>query len=135
MIIIRKWPVWLIAGIYFGIETIIAAADPEDTVGHYAHIGGFIGGLFFIPLINRIKTTSEKVAELETLDYDQLEKFAKTNKLKDILEKIKKEDEKDIRQVWLEEFMKNVKCPECGKKLEVRPGRAKCTNCGFKIKF
>jgi membrane associated rhomboid family serine protease/DNA-directed RNA polymerase subunit RPC12/RpoP len=135
LIIIRKWPVWVIAGIYFGIETMIAAANPEDGVGHYAHIGGFVGGLFFIPLINRVKDTTEKVAELETLDFDQLEKFATTNKLKDIFERIKKEDERDIRQAWLEEFMKNIKCPECGKKLIVKPGKAKCSNCGFKIKY
>jgi len=135
LILIKKWPVWLIAGIYFGIETLIAASSPEDHVGHFAHIGGFMGGLFFVPLINRFKAAHETARAMDTLDFATLEKLATNYKLKDMLERIKNEDEKEVQQVWLEEFMKNVKCPECKKKLMVKPGKAKCSNCGFVIKY
>lgn len=134
LIIIRKWPVWLIAAIYFGIETLLAVSAARDHVGHFAHIGGFIGGMFFIPFLRKIQTTHDTARALDTLDFDQLETFATNYKLKDMLERIKKEDEPEVRNVWLEEFMKNIKCPECGKKLMVKPGMAKC-KCGFKIKY
>ncbi len=134
LILIRKWPVWLIAGIYFGIETLIAASNPEDNIGHFAHIGGFIGGLFFIPVIKKFETTRDTTRKLDTLDFDALEKFATDYKLKDMLEKVRNEDEADVREVWLEEFLKNIKCPECGKKLKVKSHMAKCS-CGFKIRY
>ena len=134
LILIRRWPVWLIAGIYFGIETLIAASGQQDQVGHFAHIGGFIGGIFFVPLINKFKVARESTSSLERLDFDKLEQFATDYKLKDMLKRIKTEDEEDVQRVWLEEFLKKIKCPECGKKLEIKPGRAKCS-CGFKIKY
>ena len=69
LIIIRKYPVWVIAGIYFFIETLIAISAPNDHVGHFAHIGGFVGGLFFAPVIKRLKTTHEETRALDTLDF------------------------------------------------------------------
>jgi membrane associated rhomboid family serine protease len=134
LILIRKWPIWMIAAIYFGIETLLAIQSVRDGVGHFAHIGGFIGGLFFIPLIRKFQSVHDKARALDTLDFNQLEKFATNYKLKDILERVKREDEPEVRDVWLEEFLKNIKCPECGKKLMVRPHLARCT-CGFKIRY
>ena len=134
LILIRKWPVWVIAAIYFGIETLLAASAPEDSIGHFAHIGGFVGGLFFVPIVNKFKKEHEETRKLDTLDFEIFERFATNHKLKDILERIKKEDEPVIRQTWIEEFMKNIECPECGKKLNIKPHSAKCS-CGFKIKY
>ena len=134
LIIIRKWPVWVIAGIYFMVETIIVFANPQDHIGHFAHIGGFIGGLLFAPLIKRFKAVQDETRALDTLDFDFLEKYAKNYKQKDILDKIKNETEPEIRNLWLQEFMSTIKCPECGKKLNVKPHMAKCV-CGFKIKY
>lgn len=134
LIIIRKWPVWVIAAIYFGIETLITASNPNDHIGHFAHIGGFIGGMFFIPLVKKLKVPGEGKAKLETLDIKQLEELATNYKLKEMLDRIKSEDEPDIRDAWLEEFIKKVKCPECGKKLQVRPHQAKCS-CGYRVKY
>jgi membrane associated rhomboid family serine protease len=134
LILIRKWPVWLIAAIYFGIETMLAASAPRDHVGHFAHIGGFIGGLFFVPIVNKFKKTHEDARKLDSLDFEFFEQFATNYKLKDILERIKKEDEPEIRQTWIEEFMSKIECPECGKKLTVKPRSAKCS-CGFKVKY
>jgi membrane associated rhomboid family serine protease/DNA-directed RNA polymerase subunit RPC12/RpoP len=137
LLIIRKWPVWLIAAIYFGFETMIAASSPEDHIGHYAHIGGFIGGLMFIPYVKKLKTEEGAVQTLDHLDFDQLEKFATNYKLKDMLEKIRNEDQREIQEAWLDEFLKKIRCPECGKKLAVKPHQAKCMTkgCGFKIKY
>ena len=134
LILVRKWPVWLIAAIYFGIETIITTTNTTDHIGHYAHIGGFIGGLFFVPLIRKLKSAEDTTRALDTLDFEFLEKFATNYRLKDMLEKIKKEDQLEIRDTWLQEYLKNIKCPECGKKFMVKPHVAKC-RCGFKIKY
>jgi membrane associated rhomboid family serine protease len=134
LILIRRWPVWLIAAIYFGIETLVTVRGQADGIGHFAHIGGFVGGLFFIPVVNKFKKTSEASAELDRLDLDKLEEFATDYKLKEMLNKIRKEDTKEIRKVWLEEFLKSIDCPECGKKLTLKHNAAKCS-CGFKIKY
>jgi membrane associated rhomboid family serine protease len=134
LIIIRKWPVWVIAGIYFGIETMVTLSGQQDGIGHFAHIGGFLGGLLCVPLLKKIQVTHQETRALDTLDFDSLEQFATDYKLKDMLEKIKKEDEPEIRETWLQEFLKNISCPECGKKLTVKGHTAKCT-CGFKIKY
>jgi membrane associated rhomboid family serine protease len=134
LIIIRKYPVWVIAGIYFFLETVLASAGTNDHVGHFAHIGGFVGGLFFAPVIRRIKFVRDESRALDTLDLEVLEGLAKTYRQKELLDKIKKETEADIRQLWLQEFIGTIKCPECGKKLQVKPHAAKCS-CGFKMKY
>jgi hypothetical protein len=135
LIIIRPWPVWLIAGIYFGIETALAASARADGVGHFAHLGGLISALIIAPIIGKFKVEREKAIEEGKIDLNELRKLAKTVKLKDIYQKIKKEDKPEIRNVWIEEFMMIAKCPECGNKFKVKSGKAKCVKCGYKIKY
>jgi hypothetical protein len=134
LLIVRKWPVWVIAGIYFFVETIITVSGPDDHIGHFAHIGGFVGGLLFAPILNKLQLSEEKADITAKLDLDKLEELATSYKQKDMLERIRGEDELEVQQAWLEEFLKSIDCPECGKKLTVNPGRAKC-ECGFKIKY
>jgi hypothetical protein len=71
---------------------------------------------------------------MDTLDFEFLEEQAKSYRQKELLDKIKKENEPEIRQLWLQEFVGTIKCPECGKKLQVKPHVAKCS-CGFKMKY
>ncbi len=147
LIIIRPWPVWVIAFVYFGLETMLAtsgfeletclaASGTDDAkIDHFAHLGGLLSALVIAPIIGKYKVEHEKAIEEGIVDMTVLRKLAKTSKLKDIYLKIKKEDKPEIRNVWIEEFMNMAKCPECGSKFKVKSGKAKCGNCGYKIKY
>ena len=135
LIIIRPWPVWVIAAIYFGFETMLTAAGTGDHVGHFAHLGGLISAVAIAPILSKFKVEKEKAIEAGIVDMKVLRKLAKTNKLQDIYLKIKQEDKAEIRNVWIEEFMNMAKCPECGSKFNVGSGRAKCEKCGYKLKY
>ena len=87
-----------------------------------------------MPLVKKLQVTHDETRALDTLDVEFLEQFATNYRLKEMLDRIKKEDEPEIRNTWLLEFMSKIKCPECGKKLSVKPHVAKC-KCGFKIKY
>ena len=63
-----------------------------------------------------------------------MEPLATTKALKDDLERIKSETVPDVRKVWLEHFVKNAKCPQCGGKLELKGGKIK-SECGYEAKL
>jgi hypothetical protein len=67
-------------------------------------------------------------------DYSALEPLATTKQLKDDLERIKNETEPAVRKVWLEHFVKNAKCPQCGGRLELKGGKLR-SDCGFEAKL
>jgi membrane associated rhomboid family serine protease len=147
LIIIRPWPVWVIAFIYFGLETMFAASGynlqicladfgiDDARIDHFAHLGGLLSALVIAPIIGKFKVEREKAVEEGIVDLTELRKLAKTSKLKDIYLRIKKEDKPEIRNVWIEEFMNMAKCPKCGGEFNVKRGKAKCSNCGYKIKY
>ncbi|MCK4826920.1 rhomboid family intramembrane serine protease [bacterium] len=134
LLIIRPWPIWLITGIYFGIETLLAASAPEDHIGHFAHIGGFLSALAIAPVLGRYKLVQDEVQKEGIVDMSLNRELATTRELKEIYLKIKNEDKPEIRNVWVEEFLSKAKCPNCGAKFTVKRGNAKC-NCGYKIKY
>ncbi len=134
LIIIRPWPIWLIAMIYFGFETILAAAGTGDHIGHFAHIGGLVSGVTVALIVGKFKAVRDEEIQKGIVDYRHLKRLATNNELKDIYLKIKDEDKPEIRNVWLEEFLTQAKCPKCGEKLIVKRSKAKC-KCGYKIKY
>ena len=68
------------------------------------------------------------------VDYEALEAIALSEEDKALLEKIKKEDEPEVRDAWLEYLLAKAKCPKCGKNLVVK-GRNLSCDCGFELKF
>jgi membrane associated rhomboid family serine protease len=136
LFLIRPWPVWMIAGIYFAIETAAAASAPADHVGHFAHLGGLLGGVALAPVL--AKYTEVKAARAEKPpDLRSLRSLATTDKLRELLKRIEAEDEPEVRDAWIEHFLKKAKCPHCGGRLEVRGARQSCScrACGFEIKY
>ena len=57
LLLIRPWPVVLIALLYFGLELVRALATMESGVSsgiaHMAHIGGFVAAYALLPLVAR----------------------------------------------------------------------------------
>ena len=60
--------------------------------------------------------------------------LATTKELKDILDRIKDEDEPDVQLAWLEHFFKKTRCPDCNKSLEPKTFRnvVSCS-CGWEL--
>lgn len=131
------------AGLFLGFAMImylLSLYSPGQTIccwggeiAHIAHIGGFVAGYFLAPLIMKIggddKTTTPK-----KIDFSTLEPLAKTGNQMRMLANIKKEDEPDVRDAWLEHFLTKVQCPECGKKMQIAGRKVKC-ECGFEVKY
>lgn len=126
ILILQPIPVFLAVIIFGGVETAYVFYQPNDNIGHLVHVCGFVAGVILAPLI--VKERADKKA----IDLDVLEDLAKDQK--EILDRIRNEDTKEIRDAWIEHLLKIAKCPKCGKGLEVKGEKGVC-ECGFKIKL
>ena len=111
-----------------------------DNTAHFAHLGGLIGGFILAAILLRgRKTHTEKGKTLyydsfapqknREIDFSKLEKYAKTQELKDILAKIKNENVPQVQDIWLEHFFEKAKCPKCGNKLNYSNKEIWCEKC------
>jgi membrane associated rhomboid family serine protease len=132
--IIMRVPVWVGVLIYAIIETFLAVANPDDSIGHMVHIMGFFSGYFMAMSFAKYIKSDERASREAVMDLDELKKLAATNELHELFLKFEKEDEPDIRRAWLEKFVESAKCPKCKSKLELKGRRIKC-NCGYNIRF
>jgi membrane associated rhomboid family serine protease len=102
-------------------------------VAHIAHVEGAFVGLAIAPLVMKIES-KEKKKKLKPVDFKALETLAKSDEEKELLAKIKSEDEPEVRDAWLEHFLTKAKCPQCGGNFEIR-GRTLKSTCGYEIKY
>jgi membrane associated rhomboid family serine protease len=118
----------------FGGFSLTADVSGEQ-VAYSAHIGGFIFGMALSPLIvARDPKIKVKHTPPKKTDFSELEPLATTEELQKALELIKKEDEPEVRQAWLEHFVSKTNCLQCGSHLSLEGHRIVCS-CGFKAKF
>ena len=137
-------PMYILAIVFLGLETIFAAVGDFNfissitgggLVAHTAHLGGFIFGLAVAPWIMKLNIEEPGKAKRPVkVELDKLKKIAQTDKQKEILAKIEKEDEPDVKRAWIEELVEKARCPDCGRKLNARSGTVDC-RCGFKLKY
>lgn len=133
-IIFMRVPVYLGALAYAGIETILAFSNPEDNIGHMVHVMGFLSGMILAVAFSKyIKGEIQEMKE-GTMDFESLKELATNYELKDMFNKIKDEDEPDIRRAWLEKYAESAVCPECGSPLKLSGRKIKC-KCGYNLKF
>lgn len=132
-ILLPNVPVILGAGVFLATQLVLDLAasngGASGGVAYAAHIGGFIVGMLAAAAMPKPAPKAEDLA-----DYSALEPLATTKQLKDDLERIKSETEPAVRKVWLEHFVKNAKCPQCGGKLELKGGKLRSV-CGFEAKL
>jgi membrane associated rhomboid family serine protease len=146
LILIRKWPVALIALLKFGLEIVQVGMlhggfTEPSSVANLAHIGGFFvcyvvgrpiarGG----PTSPDVRDAGPSAGSLEKGErHERLRKMGSVSSdpwaaagkalegaAADSLEKLRVEgDELETRQAWLEELAEQAACPECGGSLEV----------------
>ena len=101
-------------------------------IAHLAHVGGFFGGLAIAPLVMKIKGKETK--KMTKVNYETLNVLAQTDEEKELLERIKSEDEPEVQDAWLEHFLSKVRCPQCGGIIDIKGRTLKCT-CGFEIRY
>jgi hypothetical protein len=131
---LQRAPVIVVTIVFMVAETAYVASGIQDGVGHLVHLGSLISGLAIAPLLKWRMEKSKSISKvIEKPDYSALENLAITDELKTILERIKKEDNKEIHDVWLNFFIDNTKCPKCNSKLSYIGNSIHC-KCGFEIK-
>ncbi len=146
LVLIRKWPVSLIALLKVGLEIVQVGMlyggwKGTSSVAHLAHVGGFFvcyalgrtiakGG----PTQPEIRdhgpsaaaaekgeefSRKRKMGELKFDPWDDAEKPL-TGKPAKVLERLRKEgDELETRRAWLEELSDVARCPLCDSELDV----------------
>jgi membrane associated rhomboid family serine protease len=114
------------------VATFVPGICLGGNVAHIAHVGGLFSGLAIAPLIMKIK--DKKVKKVTPVNFKALEILAQTEEDKELLEKIRSEDEPEVRDAWLEHFLSKARCPQCGNVM-LRKGRTLTCSCGYEIKF
>ena len=147
LILIRKWPVFYLALIYFGLEVVRAYSTyglerPSD-VGHMAHLGGFILAYVMLPLvakggpvamgiedggpssssevINRLRQIKKQMTDLSEVGNPwESQGYELPKKLRESVKSLmESSDEPETRLAWMEHIADLSVCPECGSKLGV----------------
>ena len=127
-IFLTRTPVYLAAIIFLVTEFAYAMTYTSDNVAHTAHIGGLIAGMAVGALVSRINI------EKKPRRYGNLRELARTPELKALLERIENEEDEDVAMAWLEEFVKDAKCPRCGGPLQLNGNEISCS-CGYRLKI
>ena len=141
LILIRPWPITIIALFYFGFELVRAfntvGLGGFSTVAHMAHIGGFVAAYALLPLVARggpypmgvvdggpkgfgpsragfdqIKSTMVDVSDIDD-PWTELGLDVPKN-LREPLRKLKEAgDEAETRIAWMEHIAEAGDCPVC----------------------
>ena len=122
--------IFLLAGI---LLTFVPSLCFIPNVAHLAHVLALFAGLAISPYVMKIETKDKK-KKVMAINFTALEPLARTEEEKELLDKIRSEDEPDVRKAWLEHFLSKARCPECGGMMQVSGRTLKCT-CGKEIKF
>ncbi len=119
-------PVWLAVGTMFVLSTILVMMAIDDGVAHLAHFGGIIAGIFLAPMIVKDNETQESAG----LDFELLRQMARSDSDNQMIDKIEREAEADVREAWLEFFFQSAaRCPNCKRLLKEYKPKITC-ECG-----
>ncbi len=94
-----------------------------------AHVIAAIFGLAIAPLVMRIPIGRQK--PLRKMSFDAMRALATTPELRSILEEAERADLPEIRDAWVEKFVKAMKCPQCGGPVKRSFGRL-TSPCGWR---
>lgn len=112
--------------------TLMRGLVPGQTIAWEAHVGGILFGFVAAPFVMRLPSRKGRVTPLATLA--SLHDLATTRELKSILSEAENADLVEIRQAWIEKFVRACPCPKCGGPLRLRFGRMRSA-CGWHRKI
>jgi len=139
IVILARIPVWVAAVMFAALETFYFAFVVGDNIAHLAHIGGIISGVVISTAFLRKSRYQVKIEyEVEPgikrrFDVSNLEILAKTQEERKILDRIKQEGIPEIREAWIDYFVRRANCPNCNERLSFDGKEIKCKKCGFRI--
>jgi len=147
IMVLRRIKVIYAVLIFAALETIIVWLDVPDNTAHFAHLGGLVSGVVLAALLVGSKRTEIKKSA-DTIYYDSyspprsrkinfsnLKKLATNAELREMLNRIEKEDVLQVRDIWIDHFLEKTKCPKCGEKLSHFDEKIWCEQCGFKTSY
>jgi len=110
----------VVAGILF-LQIVFLSGQTNIAVE--AHLGGLVAGYVLAPYVARLPL-HKRVKKM--VSQSALRKLATTPELKSIMRRIEEESIPDVRSAWIEHFLSQAKCPQCGTKLKVRKDGVMC---------
>lgn len=124
---LHRVPVWIAVGLAFAFETLLTFSGQSDGIAHEAHVAGMITGIFLAPALVR-----REVPRISALSRAiDLSSLATTPQLRAIYKTYSSENVPEVRQAWLEHFVKKARCPKCGGPLQLDSGSIK-SECGWR---
>lgn len=116
---------------YLVLETFLSFAGPEG-IAWEAHLAGIAFGFAVAPALRRLPGAGARRGRLTGLD--GLRPLATTRELQGILAEAEKADLPEVRDAWIEKFVRAMRCPQCGGPVRLRFGRL-TSECGWKVKI
>ncbi len=117
------------------LETALSlsrVAFPGQTIAWEAHVGGILFGFVAAPFVRTLPIGKPMAPKLAPLD--SLRDLATTRELQSILAEAENADLPEIRQAWIEKFVRTCPCPKCRGPLRLRFGRL-LSACGWRRKI
>ena len=99
------------------------------SIAWLAHVFAMIFGIFVAPLVMKIPVGRQR--PLRKMSFDAWRAYATTPELRSILEEAERADLPEIRDAWLEKFVKAMRCPQCGGPVKRSLGRL-TSPCGWR---
>jgi len=115
-----------------GLETFYLFAV-NDNIGHVVHVASLVAGIALAGPVNRFRR-GEEGPRGRDLNLGALHGLVHDGETSDLFDKIAKEDLPEVRQAWLEQYIKKAQCPRCRKMLAHSPGKLFCS-CGYKLQY
>jgi len=128
---LQRVPVYIAALGYAFFEIFAASVSPQDHIGHIAHVGGFISGLVFAPLIVRdVKRAPDK---MNYSGLDELFRNSLNDGLRNAVKKLRATTIPEVRMAWWEHILSKAKCPVCSAPLSDSGHGLVCNKCGYSL--
>ncbi len=122
-----RMPVIVATIMFASLETVYTISGISDGVAHLAHIGGIVSGISISVFMRK-----EKHVNTGIINFDALERLINNEKQRDTFIRAKEADLPEVREAWLSQLLKELRCPKCGGKLE-RNKEIRCKNCGYRL--
>lgn|GEM_PF-4719724 len=113
------------------LETILSLVPPGGLQGiaWAGHVGGLAFGFAAGPLVSRL--SGRKARPVRPAHLEGLQDLATTPELRSSLEQATRADLPEVRQAWVEQFVRAVRCPKCGGPVRSSWGALR-SDCGWR---
>ena len=110
--------------------TVIGSSlGPLSNIAWLAHVIAMAFGFAAAPVVMRIP--SKRGRPLKAISFASWQSLATTPELRGILEEAQKADLPEIRDAWMDKFVRALRCPQCGGPVKHTLGRL-TSACGWK---